>query len=606
MKQNQPRTRRRVALLALVGAVAGMLATPQAAEAAVLPATAVGLGGTGDLRVLDVGGDATSEGSPVRASTLTVGAPSELGVARQRWVLDRAPYAEGTPTYSYQLKHVKSGKCLDTNGSAVVIKACTTATAQRWYAPVSAPNNGVKLINQATNLCLAVTGDSTSDGAGVEVRSCQVGTKLRWALRTGSAPCARRSSQQTTTSLCVNSGTQTMFGVFGTWRSFPVSFTPLDPGIYDTTTLTNYLGWTSLDGTLGDGAYDGVEFGTRADYSNVTGEQFFNTYWLEFKPGTSEYHSLNNLPGAAETNSNVHSYMATSTADRKQWNLLLDFNPAGTTHLQESGVTRAIESSLAARYQQGVFLPTAYTNRIQITDGNNTWRRARMGNTVTGEPKTCNAPPTDFDPIWDVPNDAPWCFTAAVTGRTANPVTDPYEVDSITLGKPSTTPTLAAPATQANRTGTGTTNGVDQARLAACLEKGTGAACLTEVPGLAQCVARQQICNTTTLPAARAAVTHPAVTLAQARQTADRFLRPESGASLAAGSARTTSVSALNAELGLHLQAAAGQDAPVHVITGTGQVRSIAAGPTGQDRYDGYLVVVDASSGDVLYARLGA
>jgi hypothetical protein len=575
------RGRRAVTYIAVaLLAAGGLIAVAEPAQAATSAPIAVGSGATNDARVWEIVG--TAAASRVRMTPYRVGY-SGATVNNQRWLWERVAFS-ATAGITWRIKNVASGLCLDKNAAnAVVIATCGTATSQRWRAPLDDPYGGWTLLNGANSQCLQVVGSSSASGALLQTAACSFIPSQQWRLRSAPQDCTVRSGDWTMTEVCASQASERMFGVTSNWRHYPISMTYLDPEDYFLSHTTNmYTQVQPLKPDYSQGA-TGVEFGSRADRSVLpSGTVSYSAYWLEWNTSTEQYHALtaSQAPRSDTPDGRNHTFMVLGKGDAGQWDLLYDYNTVATTALQAGGSTRESRSGMAVRYPQATTTATPFEIRMQVMDGNGVWRRPYLGETGTGEPKTCETPPRFEDWGYDTVNMPPNCFAASYTTRAGATTTDPVQLDAFTVGKPATASLLGAPSPPA-RTGavSGMHNGVDQQRLAACLDKASSN-CIDEVPGLANCVAARAICNLT----GREAVASRAATPMTARQALRAATRDFDTMGDGKAEVRT--------------------DDAVHVVTSTARVRSMAASHV--KIYDGYVAVFDATSGRLLSACLGA
>jgi len=490
----------------------------------VVSATAIGVGRFGDTRVLEVGGDGISNGSAVRTAVYRPGV-SGAGVDRQRWTLERLAPAAGVPDFSYRIRSVASGRCMRrvSDGTAVVIQDCGGSAGQRWSAPAEVNPDGFELFDGFDNRCLAIPGGSTDLGVSVNVADCTGDWSQRWQRRSGPGDCNTRDREWIHTDLCLTTE-EPVVGVFASWRSTPVQISWLDPGRFVlTNSIQNFVAFDKPD------FVSGLEYGWRAERSaDAAGTVAYNLYWSEYNSDRLDYHVVPDsfVPGSSDPSGIDHSYLMVPAGAGDQWDLLYDYNPVTTTTLQAAGDVRSIRTGLAIRYLRSTTVGTPFENRIQLATGTSGIRRPYLREADTGEPKTCDAPPTWDDFGYgahapggvDIGNRSPWCFTAAV-GVQGSGSAGSAEVDFLRVGKPGAAAT-ASTTIPGGVQPSGMVNGVDQRALAVCLRTNPNA-CLTTVPGLAACVAAHRSCNQAAAP--RVAPSSPAVragatmTLAEAR-----------------------------------------------------------------------------------------
>ncbi|MEU7908996.1 RICIN domain-containing protein [Actinoplanes sp. NPDC049118] len=527
---------------------------------------------------------------------------SGAAVDNQRWRWERVA-SSATAGITWRIKNVASGLCLDKNSSnAVVISACGTATSQRWRAPLDDPFGGWTLVNGANSQCLQVVGSSTANGALLQTAACSGIASQAWRLRSAPLDCTIRSRDWTMTEVCASQSAERMIGVTANWRHYPITMSWLDPELYILTHTTNvYTQVRPLKPDFSQGA-TGVELGSRAQRSTQqTGTVSYWAYWLEWNASTEQYHALttSQAPRSDTADGRNHTYMLLGKGNAGQWDVLYDYNTVATSALQAGGSTRSSRSGMAVRYPQATTTATPFDLRMQLMDGNGVWRRPYLGETGTGEPKTCETPPRYEDWIYDTVNMPPNCFAAAYATRAGATATDPVQTDAFTVGKPATSTALTTAAAPAPATGpqtltaAGVHHGVDQQALAACLDN-AARNCIEEVPGLGACVAARAICNVT----GRVSAGKPAST----PMTAQEAVKAATGTFAVVGPARTATVTTQR-QPDARLTADAPVDGPVHVVRSTARVRSLAAS---HDKvYDGYTAVFEAASGRMISACLG-
>ncbi|WP_127507086.1 hypothetical protein [Actinoplanes solisilvae] len=337
---------------------------------------------------------------------------------------------------------------------------------------------------------------------------------------------------------------------------------------------------------------DGVEFGLMASFDPEAGTQGYLPYWTEWGNDTEETHPITNTPYGTLPDDRQHHYvLVTTSGGSGQYDVLYDYNPVGTTRLQEGGRYRDAFAMTTVQNPNTVSFPAAFENRLQMQNGNGIYFKPGTGQVSRSEPKTCGALPTDVDPLWDEINVAPWCLTTSL-GVTGN------EVQYMRVSKPNTSlakaPAVAAPVPSS---APDVLNGVDQAKLRACVAQGESP-CFDQVPGLRACVDARLVCN-----AAAAAVgdaTAGRITGGQAKERVATRLRLTDRTKISSAANRASDLpSALRAKL----PATLATTAPVTVVTGNGEVHGLSAG---KDRvYQGHLTVLDGATGALVYACLG-
>jgi hypothetical protein len=590
--------RRAFAALATVLAVAGGLVTGAApAFASASEPLAIAIGTGNDHRVLQETG--TAQGSSVVAANYAAG-----DVGRQRWTLE---LLDEFGEHWWRIRSAESGRCLDRDpvagdepGSRLIVSDCQSdwTPSQLWAVPdpsFEPPYEGVQLINLGSSYCADTAGHSTADGAGVVLGGCL--DAVPWKVRHGVLACDLYSNDRINTAMCFSTFPTPSYGVFANWKSQPITYEPLDPADFPAVNLAdNYLSFGSLDSTFGNGVADGVEYGLHSEFDPDTHLETYSTYWTEWNEQTEHYEVLNTGDGSNANGLN-HTYMVLSNANSTQWDVLYDYNPVGSTTLQEGGRLENGNIGLAVRYPQGITLSAPFNERLQIADGNRTWRRPYLGETGRAEPKTCNEFPTIDDPMPEYFNLPPYCLTTSLSTIPAD-AQYPIRADVYQVGKPaanSVAPNGTAPRPDA----TGTVNGVDQRQLAACLAGAAPERCTDTVPGLAACVSARKLCNTAAAAPAKASASLAPFTAERARAAAGRRLGVDaSKAAVVRGSAGDQRLASPAG-----LAAARPADTPVLVVAGDGEVPSLGSGHHG--RYHGYRLVFDARTGLLLHACLG-
>ncbi|RSM38349.1 hypothetical protein DMB66_59065, partial [Actinoplanes sp. ATCC 53533] len=420
----------------------------------------------------------------------------------------------------------------------------------------------------------------------------------RWRLRYSAWHCDRYSNSRLLTGLCVDTGSQPMFGAFGTWRNVGISF-GADAATLPNT-VNNFLEVSSRNGQNGDDAADGVEFGLHASYNADEGVQEYFPYWVEWGQGTEEYHGLSGV-GGGDANGRVHSYIVLAN-DSGEWDILYDFNTVGTTQLQEGAQLSHTYANMSAVYPNTFTLAEPFENRVRVIDGNQQWRRPYLGETSRSEPKSCGALPTDVDPLWDEFNLAPWCMT---TSQGTVSVPDlPLQVDYLRIGKPNAGAAKIASRADPRRVDPAapSVNGVDQKSLQQCLDADPYQ-CLGSVRGLRECVSKRAICNAGLEPADPAKDITAKQAASAARQLIAPRTKPRAAAAEPAMSVRTSPVARLPQPLRGQIDAPGSAEREVHVVTGDGTVDGLSTDQP--DRYAGFTMVYDSQTGVLLYACLG-
>ncbi|MET7426390.1 RICIN domain-containing protein [Dactylosporangium sp. NPDC005555] len=581
-----PRRLRIAATLILVTAGAVAL-TPGAASAATSGPLAVGQAEPGDINVLSV--DATNVNTPVLVRPYLVGAGT--AVAKQRWTFEEIPAGGTIPAQTYRIRNASAGKCLekplsagDVDGAAVVIATCQSVTHQYWSIPADYPFGGYQLRSLRDGRCLDLY--NSDDGDPVIMWECDgiYSTQL-WKVRNGPFDCNDRS----VTAMCARPSAP-VYGVFATWRQYPVTFTA---GEYSD--MANYTGWETINFNSPEDSFDYLEVGWRARHDAPTNQTAYDAYWLEQGLVGDDYiyeeYSLADQPGGSAANGRNHAYMALSN-DQGQWDILYDYNAVGVTHVASGNRLSYLESGLMTPYPERLTLTAPFEHRIQFLDGNDVWRRVYLGETSGQEQNACGAPPTPLS--WNLPNTPPYCFTSTVKSVDGDGVTN---LDVYTVAKPTTGALAAVPSAPAPATAATTHNGVDQRTLAKCLAQ-DASQCLRTVPGLAACVAARKVCNVTVAASPRA----------DARALSPGAFRASAGSVLAADViSRSSSKTVTAAQYRKVAPRALGSlpgDESVVVISGDETVTRIHGRAIRAAR--GYVLAYDARTGVLLHACLGA
>jgi hypothetical protein len=156
-------TRAAVALAAVAGLAAALLAGASPARAADPVGQITGLAG----KCVDVAGAGTADGTAVQLFTCN-------GSAAQQWTIG----SDGTAR--------ALGKCLDVtaagtaDGTRVQLFTCNGTGAQQWTHTV-----GHDLVNPAANKCLDVTGNTSADATRLQIWSCTGGANQKWTVPSG-------------------------------------------------------------------------------------------------------------------------------------------------------------------------------------------------------------------------------------------------------------------------------------------------------------------------------------------------------------------------------------------------------------------------------------
>ncbi|MET7402859.1 hypothetical protein ABZS66_56205 [Dactylosporangium sp. NPDC005572] len=72
----------------------------------------------------------------------------------------------------------------------------------------------------------------------------------------------------------------------------------------------------------------------KTSFDPGTGVPGYTPYWLEWGQGREIYHVVDRSSDGIPNGEN-HTYMIMANENGQQWDLLYDFNPVGTTTLQE-------------------------------------------------------------------------------------------------------------------------------------------------------------------------------------------------------------------------------------------------------------------------------
>jgi beta-glucanase (GH16 family) len=98
-----------------------------------------------------------------------------------------APTATATPGQTiYQIEStINSAKCIDTSGADFAINDCASNKASQEIAAV-AKSGGYELIDQSTQQCMGVAGDSSSYGALIDLETCTGASDQIWLLNASS------------------------------------------------------------------------------------------------------------------------------------------------------------------------------------------------------------------------------------------------------------------------------------------------------------------------------------------------------------------------------------------------------------------------------------
>ncbi|WP_192581516.1 RICIN domain-containing protein [Micromonospora sp. AMSO12t] len=579
-----------VAVMAVTGGVLGPVGVANAAVPAPDP-VAIGQASTGDTHVLAT--DSDTAGAQVKIRTYQSGLPA--AVKSQRWKFEVV--TPGTVPV-YRIRHLSSNRCLQSSAAAdganVVLADCATTNPQLWTNGTAQtfPFRGFNLRSKRDGRCLDLYYSDDGQPATMWTCSSTYDTQL-WRARVGGFDC----SERTVVGLCVKPA-QPVFGVMGAWRQQPMSLA--EPGSYDpdANTMSNFVTWDPLSSSGSNPGYDYAELGWRGKWASDGNTTVHGAYWLE--GGIENDEIVEELYAINESDSTLadgstHTWMSLGNSNG-QWDMFYDFNPVGTTRLAAGNRTRDLEYGLLPQYAENIALATGFENRLQILDGNSVWRRPRLGEVAQFQANICGQP----DPYaieYGETNTPPYCFTTSLVPRASATAGDPAEVDRFVMGKPAVGTLASGPNVAADRSGpasVGTHNGVDQRRLAACMAT-DAARCLATVPGLAECVQARKVCNTT-----RRATEVRGVPLSadKARQIAQQTVMDDS-----AGIATTSMSIAQLLDRSKASLRGVDPSEQVHVVTGTGTVKSLSGRPDREFR--GYAMVYQARTGRLLYACLG-
>lgn len=185
MKTRQTTMRALTALGAAVAALTTVLVGPAPAEAAITTYISVltPSGSTGK-KVLDIRDWSTADRGQAQLWSLRTSGD----VANQRWTITKTATAGGIGVY--EIKNVKSGKCLDksqdtanANGNNVYQVGCSGTSNQRWaWIEVAGGSKWGWLQSQDGGRCLDVRGVSYTDGTPLQVWDCTNNWNQRWNI----------------------------------------------------------------------------------------------------------------------------------------------------------------------------------------------------------------------------------------------------------------------------------------------------------------------------------------------------------------------------------------------------------------------------------------
>ncbi|MER7043691.1 hypothetical protein [Streptomyces jumonjinensis] len=276
---------------------------------------------------------------------------------------------------------------------------------------------------------------------------------------------------------------QPMIGGFATWRNVPVTFDAVNTA-GKTVQVSNYLRLTP--NTEASPFENNIEIGLYAEKTGRT-TQSYGPRWTEMGSTGGKTKAITAGVNPTKPDRRNHTYMLLRKDTGDQWDVLYDFNTVGSTKEQlkvPRGIPNRIDIGVEMMGGRYIKLPEI-ANRMQFMDENRTWLRVLTKNTakVVTLP-ACSAtvkPPNCFKTkLTDKKSFAQWSVSKPRTATTA-------------------APTGQAPAGTGTAWGTGVRvpavlNGVDQAALQSCLGQDPEA-CLSSVPGLAECVRTIGVCN---------------------------------------------------------------------------------------------------------------
>ncbi|GAB1690704.1 RICIN domain-containing protein [Krasilnikovia sp. M28-CT-15] len=604
-------------VLSVVAVAAGLTVGSAPAYANTSDPVAIGVFRAGDMRVLHVSGDGTSNSSRIVASTYIPGTTG-ADVGRQRWKLERLPASEGFPDYAYRIRNVATNKCLDKsgsvtgNGAPIILYTCNNGSNQVWWTGITASASGTQWRNYNDYRCMDVRGGSTANNAEVISFDCGTGWNQFWKLRTGSFDCGYRTRDWTGMSqMCVR-GSQNFTALISNWKNFPAQLAYRDPGSYPLSNVVRR--YTRIVPINGQGTSSGtaVEVGWQAQRtSSSVATPVYSAYWIETLAIGQQVHAIPavdefNAPnGSAVADSRNHTYMLTGTGTAGQFDIYFDYNRVGTTGGQPGGRLRDSEAGLQVRYLDATGLADPVELRTQLMDENGIVRRPYYAETAVATPKQCNMPPDYADYGGGTgSNKPPWCLDA--TRITYTQPDWPLQTDVFTVRKP-TTAAAAAQTAQRLRVQQPGHEGVDQSALAACLQT-QASNCLDTVPGLRACVlARKDTCNTVTTTDKPTRQARP-IGLAEAKTLAKAQLRtasanPRAARAVNAEVARTTTVGELRSQLSGFHPVNMPDTEKVHVLSGDDTVAAVDSAARGT--YHGWTLVYRVQDGSLLFAVVG-
>ncbi|MGW7258535.1 hypothetical protein [Streptomyces sp. NPDC054834] len=271
-----------------------------------------------------------------------------------------------------------------------------------------------------------------------------------------------------------------MFGGFATWRNIPITFDQADTGSA-TVQVANYLRVTP--NTSSSPVGPNIEIGLYAKKTGRTTHSY-GPRWSELTTRGGRTKAITAGVNPNKPDKRNHTYMTVRQDHGNQWDVLYDFNKVGSTTSQLKvigGATNRIDIGLEVTGPKYVDVPSI-ADRMQFMTGNKVWEKVATRNVAKSV--TLPACSTSHKP--------PTCFTTKLADST--------NFTQWTVSKPRRQ-AAALPSPAIASTGQpGTFNGVDQQALQTCLDDDPDA-CLTTVPGLAECVTTVRICNAAALSA---------------------------------------------------------------------------------------------------------
>jgi hypothetical protein len=579
----------------------------------------IAVGRSGDGRVLQIGGDGTSNSAPIVAASYV--SAVDTASSKQRWTLERVT-GSGMPAFAYRIKNPATGKCLNSSGATPVNKApiilytCNgtlSGTNEIWWVDTSPSPDGVRIRNKRDNRCLDITGGSAADGAPLESYTCNEADSAwnqLFLTRTGSFDCAVRDSDwQVTAGICVRQQGQTS-GVMGIWFNAPSAMAYRDPEDYilsnERRTRISADVVNGLNEKTGD-----VQMGWRALRAPTSaGSVSYNAYWQEYGQNTEEYHAISTVdPAGSPNGSNIadgmqHTYMMTASTTSSQWDLYYDFNFVATTARQSRSRANFVRADLQSRYIDALTQAQPFEFRVQTINIAGVWVKPDLAWTALGNNKECGMFPTWADFSEGAGNNQPpWCLSTARTLTDAKTT-----VDTLKVAKPTSAVSKQSQNTVPDKSlqpAQGTVNGVDQKLLSNCMATDPSR-CLQEVPGLQRCVQQHLRCYTPQVAVSESSTTgDKSVTKKETIRAAQALIHPSTpkgAAKLATtppeAELTTLAQARLTDEVGTRIPA----DTAVFVVTGRDQVRSWSA--ESKKLYGKWKAVIDAKTAEVLYARL--